>query len=274
MLGRRIRKPTERTGEANTRTRILDAAERLIAERGFHGVSLREITAAAGANTAAVHYYFQYKEDLLEAVVDRRAGIVVQERLKRMEALLAGPGLPTLEALILAYVSPGLTICFESQELRKHFGRLRARFSHETDPAMRAIMRRHFREPGRCFIAAIRKMVPHLTEREIEWRFHFMVGTLIYLMAHAGRTQAVDEEPGGDRYNPDDMEEALRFFVPMLATIFRAPLANDVVFNRAINEMNDTLARTQPETSHSDVATSRIVDHRNQKKLLSKGGSI
>jgi AcrR family transcriptional regulator len=243
MLGRRIRKPTERTGEADTRTRILDAAERLVAERGFHGVSLREITAAAGANTAAVHSYFQHKEDLLEAVVDRRAGIVVQERLNRMEALLAGPGLPTLEALLLAYVSPGLTICFESQELRKHFGRLRARFSHETDPAMRAIMRRHFREPGHCFIVAIRKMLPGLTEIEIEWRFHFMIGTLIYLMSHAGRTQAVDCGPGTDHYNPDDMEEALRFFIPMLAAIFRAPLTNAATFNAAMSEVNDALAR-------------------------------
>ena len=152
-----------------------------------------------------------------------------------MQSLLARPELPTLEALILAYVAPGLTICFETQELRKHFGRLRARFSHENDPAMRALMRRHFREPGRCFISAIRKMLPHLTEREVEWRFHFMVGTLIYLMSHAGRIQAVDGEPGRERYNPDDMEEALRFFVPMLATIFRAPLADLGVFNAALD---------------------------------------
>ena len=253
MQGRRARKVNDRVGEIDTRTRILDAAERLIAERGFHGVSLREITASAGANTAAVHYYFRHKEDLLEAVVDRRAGIVVSERLRRMEALMAGPDLPSLEALILAYVSPGLTICFESQELRKHFGRLRARFSHETDPAMRAIMRRHFREPGRFFIAAIRKMLPALTEREIEWRFHYMVGTLIYLMSHAGRVQAVDGDPGDDRYNPDDMDEALRFYVPMLATIFRAPLSDSAKFNAAVDEVNGALARAgsngpQPET--------------------------
>ena len=67
MLRRRARKSTERSAEVDTRTRILDAAERLVAERGFHGVSLREITAAAGANSAAVHYYFRHKEDLLEA---------------------------------------------------------------------------------------------------------------------------------------------------------------------------------------------------------------
>lgn len=258
MLGRRIRKTNERAAEAGTRTRILDAAERLIAERGFHGVSLREITAEAKANTAAVHYYFQHKEDLVEAVVDRRAGIVVTERLKRMQALLAGSSPPSLEALILAYVSPGLTDCFESEELRKHFGQLRARFSHEKDPAMRAVMRRHFREPGRCFIGAIKEVLPNLAERDIQWRFHFMIGALINLMAHTGRVQAVDSGPGVDCYDPDDMNEALRFLVPMLATIFRAPPADDAVFNTAVDEMNDAVAR---ESAADQGTKMNIAEH-------------
>jgi AcrR family transcriptional regulator len=226
MRGRPSAAALENAGDFDTRTRILDAAERLIAERGFHGVSLREITAEARANSAAIHYYFRRKEDLLAAVVDRRAGIVVQERLDRLNALIARPKPPTLEELILAYVTPGLTACFGSDELRKHFGRLRARFTHETDPAMRAIMRRHFREPGRVFIEAITRLLPSLTKRELQWRFHVMVATLIYLMAHPGRVQAVDAE-AADCYNPDDMHEALHYVAPMLAAVFRAPPAAD-----------------------------------------------
>ncbi len=124
--------------------------------------------------------------------------IVVKERLDRMKALLVGPRPSTLEALIIAYVTPGLTACFDSDELRKHFGRLHARFSHEGDPAMRAIMRRHFREPGRCFMSGNRKILPHLSEREIEWCFYFMVGSLTYLMPRPGRVQAVDDGSGTD----------------------------------------------------------------------------
>lgn len=222
MRGRPSAAALENSGDLDTRTRILDAAERLIAERGFHGVSLREITAEARANTAAIHYYFRRKEDLHAAVVDRRAGIVVQERVDRLNALLKKPELPTIEALILAYVTPGLTACFGSDELRKQFGRLRARFTHETDPAMRAIMRRHFREPGRIFIDAVARIFPALTTRDVQWRFHAMVATLIYLMAHPGRVQAVEPDTP-DCYNPDDMHEALQYVVPMLAAIFRAP---------------------------------------------------
>ena len=56
----------------DTREKLLDAAERLFAEQGFDSTSLRQITAAAGANLAAVNYHFGSKEDLIVEVLDRK----------------------------------------------------------------------------------------------------------------------------------------------------------------------------------------------------------
>ena len=56
---------------SDTRTQILDAAERLFAERGFRGTSVRAITDSAGANLAAVGYHFGSKAELLTAVIRR-----------------------------------------------------------------------------------------------------------------------------------------------------------------------------------------------------------
>lgn len=53
-----------------TRERIIDAAGQLFAERGFESTTVRDICQAAGANVAAVNYYFRDKERLyIEAVV-------------------------------------------------------------------------------------------------------------------------------------------------------------------------------------------------------------
>ena len=46
------------THKEDARNRLLDAAEALFCENGFEGVSVRELTAAAGCNLAAVNYYF------------------------------------------------------------------------------------------------------------------------------------------------------------------------------------------------------------------------
>ena len=53
----------------DTRKRLLDAAGELFAERGFAATNVRDITAAAGTNIAAVNYHFGNKEHLyIEAV--------------------------------------------------------------------------------------------------------------------------------------------------------------------------------------------------------------
>jgi len=54
---------------ADTRTRLLDAAARLSTERGFGKVTIREISAAAGTNLAAVSYHFRDKAGLYEEVL-------------------------------------------------------------------------------------------------------------------------------------------------------------------------------------------------------------
>jgi AcrR family transcriptional regulator len=66
---------------------LLDAAERLIAERGF-GVPLRDIARAAGQrNNSAVNYHFRSRQDLLDAVVARRLLPMERERERMLDEL-------------------------------------------------------------------------------------------------------------------------------------------------------------------------------------------
>ena len=60
----------ERTGDA-TRGKILDAAEDVFAEHGFHAASLRDLADAAGVTRSLIHHHFGSKEQLWIAVSDR-----------------------------------------------------------------------------------------------------------------------------------------------------------------------------------------------------------
>lgn len=61
-----------------TRRAIEDAARKLFAERGFHGTTLVDITAAAGRSPAVFYRYFDDKEDLLAALAEEFLHEVVQ----------------------------------------------------------------------------------------------------------------------------------------------------------------------------------------------------
>jgi AcrR family transcriptional regulator len=55
--------------ENASRERLLEAAGEVFAERGYRAATVREITARAGMNVAAVNYHFQNKEELYAAVL-------------------------------------------------------------------------------------------------------------------------------------------------------------------------------------------------------------
>lgn len=99
-----------RTDSLRTRDALLDAAERLIAERGLHGVSLRAINAAAGArNVSAIHYHFGSKDAVVAGAVARRMDRLAQERLAALDALRTdADGPPQLRSIVEAVVAPFL----------------------------------------------------------------------------------------------------------------------------------------------------------------------
>lgn len=90
-----------------TRRRIIEAAERLFAQRGIARVSLREILAAAGQrHKAAVRYHFGSKQRLIEEILDHRVGAIDQHRSALLTAIEAGGNGDPLRAIVEAQVQP------------------------------------------------------------------------------------------------------------------------------------------------------------------------
>lgn len=86
------------SGEA-TRARIMLTAERLFARNGIDGVSVRDITGAAGANSAAVHYHFGSKLDLIRAILHSRVDAIGERRQELLDELEASERLTPADAV-------------------------------------------------------------------------------------------------------------------------------------------------------------------------------
>ncbi len=64
-------RPAKKTDGVETKERLLEVAERLFAEKGFHGASLRDIGGEVGVANASLLYHFPSKGKLYVAVLDR-----------------------------------------------------------------------------------------------------------------------------------------------------------------------------------------------------------
>src|SRR6195952_3348946 len=76
---------------------IMEAAERLFADKGFAGTSVRDIAHEAGVNLAMISYYFGSKEKLMEAVFEKRMNVIHL----RVETLLQNNTMTQLEKVNL-----------------------------------------------------------------------------------------------------------------------------------------------------------------------------
>ena len=98
-----LARPGPSSNGSSTSEQLILAAERLFAEQGIDGVSLRKIGAEAGnANNSAVRYHFGSKQGLLRAILEYRL-----PGLNRRRRLLAAQARPDdLRSCVEAYLLP------------------------------------------------------------------------------------------------------------------------------------------------------------------------
>lgn len=90
-------------------TVIMEAALRLFAEHGIHGVTLRDIADAAGQkNHAAVGYHFGSKEELIRAVIVHGARLIDEVRTAMLDAAEAAGGPEDVEAVMRLLIQSSL----------------------------------------------------------------------------------------------------------------------------------------------------------------------
>jgi AcrR family transcriptional regulator len=204
----------------DTKDRIIDVAERLFAERGYAATSLRDITGEADANLASVNYHFQSKEGLFSAIVERYVGPINRDRLEALDALEAREeAAPGLEELLYAFLGPAFMHWRQRGMDGARFMRLAGRMHSETDEHLRALFLSQFEEVARRFGKALRKALPHLDEREVQLRTHFLVGAMAHTLLWSERKPG----PPFSRRRALPPEEALEGLVRFARAGFAAP---------------------------------------------------
>jgi len=173
-------------GQANfsTRERILGVAETLFARHGFAGASLRQVTATAKVNLAAVNYHFGSKDGLIEEVFRRRLDELNRERLAALAVADARVD-ATLEDVLDAFIRPALN---QSQQAAGGgaFVRVLARAYAEHDERLRRFLSENYGHVLREFALVFARFLPHLDKEELYWRLDIIAGAVTYAMADFG----------------------------------------------------------------------------------------
>ena len=206
--------------KGDTKSRILDAAEKLFGLKGFDGTSLRDITAEAQVNLAAVNYHFQSKDSLIDAVIARRVEPVNRRRIEMLEA--AGPA-PSLERILEAFLLPLLDVDLGS--VVPLLGRM---MSDPTQFLLR-VFKKHFAPVAERFQDELHKALPELPRAELLWRIHFTVGIMTHLMSWS---QVLLAHTGG-LCDMSDRQAVIDRVLPFAVAGFRVPAPEPAIAEKA-----------------------------------------
>jgi AcrR family transcriptional regulator len=140
--------PVKTTARSAAEDALLDAAERLLVDVGYAGITTRKLAEEAGVNNGLVHYYFGSIENVLVRALER----FTERLIARQRAMYAEPDVPFIEKWRTAMrylMSEDVAyekVWYELQALAWNRSELRERVDR-VDAEWRAVLTEAFAEP-------------------------------------------------------------------------------------------------------------------------------
>ena len=168
-----------------TKERLLEAAVRLFAAKGFQGTSVRAVTQAAGTSVSAANYHFGSKEEMLGAAIRMRAEPLNRRRLEALEAVLqkSDESTPTVEAIVGAFVRPVFELRAAGSADDAAYRGLAARLYVDTRESVAQIRREIFEPVNDRFCEALHGALPQASRSEIDLALQLAVAVLVHLLS-------------------------------------------------------------------------------------------
>lgn len=202
------------------RTKILDSAEAQFAQRGYHGVSMRQVADGATASISLVQYHFKTKEALFGAVMERRITAINHDRLRRLdsvevESLRTGAKL-RLEDVLHSFLAPTVLLSRDRTSGGNYYAQLISQITNDPQPHARAVSKAYTDPIARQTIRVLQLALPDLDRATLTWCYIFAVGSMVSAISPTGRVRLLSN----DDCDPDDVNTILAILVPFLCGAF------------------------------------------------------
>lgn len=212
-----------RNGGSDTRKRLLEAAEWLFIERGYEAMSLRQITATAKANLAAVNYHFGSKEALMQELLAQRLDRLNRERLQLLSACEEQwPQQLDAGALLGMLFIPAFRLSHD-EAAGPNFMRLLGRVYSDRSPFIRQYLQDHYRPIFGRFFEAFSRALPMLPRNELGLRLHFGLKALSGILAGEDLQELIDTIGMGQVI---DDAELLARLISLISPTLTAPFGS------------------------------------------------
>jgi len=208
----------------DTKTKILDVAEKLFAEVGIHATSIRQIVKEAGVNVASLHYHFGSKEAVIHEIITRRLRPINEAKQKRLEEIEQESTItpPDLEAILRAFIEPHIHMQKVAGDKVKILMKLMVQIEDDAhrlkvmqDPLIMDVFNR--------FLSTLQTILPHLSHSELIWRFKFMIFCM-----HAIMVQHPIPENSNIEGEEENTEDIINHVITFLKAGFSAPPSTDI----------------------------------------------
>jgi AcrR family transcriptional regulator len=204
------------SSSADTKEQIITVAERLFAERGFSGTTLRNVVSEAGVNLAAVSYHFGSKEELFRAVVQRFSRPVTERELRLLSELQAGQSLPSVEEILTVVLKPSLEIL--TQDPDNHVMRAQFMGRCRTEPKpIQQIASEEFAAVTEACLDLLQRVLPDQSRSQLYWKLDLVIASLIRVLTEAGQPYALLKSN-----RPEDIQTTTQKLVEFLSPGMRS----------------------------------------------------
>jgi AcrR family transcriptional regulator len=205
-----------RVSETGSKEKLFRSAEALFSTRRYREVSVRDIAAHAGVHFALVAYYFGGKRTLFSEIFHSHVAPLVEEGMKRLQAITRNGRKPSLEEILRAWILPCLRQGGPDEGRIIHL-RIIANLSHERWEYTKKVAG-YMKRSHSAFIKALHSCLPHLTTETLIWRLHFVMGALFFGIRQPASLIALS----GGLCNPENLKATFDQILPYAAAGFRA----------------------------------------------------